>query len=325
MGTTPMTVHADNFLSNISVAYQGPPHIDEELFPVVPVSSQSDFFPKFSKQQFQDDIDTMAPGAAANDIEVDLEARGYYFADGHGYNLGIPDALVTNADPAVDLEIENTEKITGKIRLRKERNLAAMITTGNITQNATLSGTSRWDDYVNSDPVLAVEGYKETIQKSTGLSPSDFALQMSRPVFRALRNHPRIIDRFKYTVKPPLNLEQLAEVFEVKKIVLGESLYKTTLRGQTDTLDYVWGKQALLYYSPQNPGKRTPALGYTFMWTVRTEGGAPGMALEEGGGATIIKRWREEGKDSTMLGIRVYYGQQFIDANCGFLIASAIT
>lgn len=320
---SPMTTRADEFLSNISVAYKGPDHTDEELFPVVPVDKQSDLFPKFSKQHFQDEPDALTPGADANDIEVDLDARGYYYADGHGYNIGMPDPLMANADPSVELEIEFTEKITEKIRLRKERNLAGLISATNIAQNTTLSGTSRWDDYTNSDPILAVETQKETIQQSTGLLPNTF--QMSRPVFRALRNHPKIIERIKYTQKPPLNKEQLAEAFEIDRIVLSESLYKTTNRGQLDALGYIWGKNACLAYVPARPGKREAALGYTFVWILRQAGGPPGVDMRKsGGGGIIVKKWREEGRDSNMMGIRFYYQQQFIDSNCAYLWISAV-
>ncbi len=320
---TPMTAHVDELLSNVSVAYEGPEHIDEDLFPVVPVDKQSDLFVKYSKQHFLDEPDALTPGSDANDIEVDLDARGYYYADGHGYNLRIPDALMENADPGVELEIENTEKITEKIRLRKERNLAAAISTTNITQNTTLSGTSQWSDYVNSDPILAVETQKETVQQATGKLPNVF--QMSRPTFRALRNHPKVLDRIKYTTKPPLNTTQLAEAFEVDKIVLGESLYNTVHRGQTDSLGYVWGKNALLAYVPPRPAKREVALGYTFCWILRGAGGPPGTDMRKsGGGGILIKKWRDEGKDSNMLGIRFYYVQQFIEANCGYLWVNAV-
>jgi hypothetical protein len=319
---TPMTAHVDQAMTNISVAYQNLAHIDEEIFPVVPVDKQSDLFFQFSKQHFLDEPDDLSPGADANDIEVDLDSRGYYYADGHGYNIAIPDPLAANADPGADLDIEFTEKITEKILLRKERNAAGLIVVGNIAQNATLAGTSQWSDYQNSDPVNAIETQKETIQGATGLLPN--RLQISRPVFRALRNHPRIIERFKYTVKPPINLEQLAEVLEIEKIILGESLYNTT-RGRADALTYTWGRNALLFYRPPAPGKRVAALGYTFCWIVRPDGGPGGVDLRESGrGGMLVKRWRAEGKDSTMLGIRFYYAQQFIDTHCGFLWVNAV-
>jgi hypothetical protein len=323
MSTSAITVHYDTAMSNVSVAYEGEPHTDEELFPVVPVDKQSDFFVRFSKQQFQDEPDALTGGADADDIEVDLDARGYYYAEGHGYNIRIPDTLLANADPVVEIEIENTEKITEKIRLRKERNLASIINTTNITQNTTLSGTSQWSDYTNSDPILAIETQKETIQTSVGKLPN--VMHMSRPVFRALRNHPRVIDRIKYTVTPPLSEKLLAEALEIDKVVVAQSIYKTSARGQLDALGYVWGKNATLAYVPPRPGKRQVALGYTFAWILRSAGGPPGVDMRNSGaGGVLVKKWRDEGKDSSMMGIRYWYIQQFIDVNCAFYWASAV-
>lgn len=323
---TSMTTHIDVALSNVSVAYENPDHIDEQLFPVVPVDKQSDLYIKYSKQHFLDEPDALTPGADANDIEVDLDARGYYYADGHGYNLKLPDAIAANADPAFELDIENTEKITEKIKLRKERNLAGMITSTNITNNATLSGTSQWSDYTNSDPIPVVDQQKETIQQATGQLPN--VLQMSRPVFRTLRNHPKIIDRVKYTgdgARKALNEQQLADAFDVEKVVVGQSLYNTVDRGQADSLGYVWSKNTLLAYVPNRPAKRTVALGYTFVWILRSAGGPPGVDMRKsGGGGLIVKKWREEGKDANMLGVRFYYAQQIVDANCGYLWINSV-
>lgn len=324
---SPMTAHVDEALTNISVAYTGPAHVDEQIFPVVPVDKQSDLFFKFSKQDFFADLDALTPGADANDIEIDLDARGYYFADGHGYNYMIPDALMANADSGAELDIEFTKKITEKISLRKEVNLAGLINTTNITQNQTPTAPNKWSDYENSDPILAVETQKETIQQATGLSPQDYRLLINRPVFRTIRNHPRIIERIKYVQKGnPLTLDQLAEAFEIKEVVLAESLQQTAAyRGRADALSYVWGNNALLYYRPEQPGKRTAALGYTFVWIQRGSGGPEGLDMRASGkGGLLVKRWRVEGRDQTGLGIRFYYTQQFIDTNCGYLFNSVI-
>lgn len=323
---TSMTNHVDEFLTNVSVAYENAEHIDEELFPVVPVDKQSDLFVKFSKQHFLDEPDALTPGADANDIEMDLDQRGYYYADGHGYNLRMPDAIMANSDPAVELEIEETIKITEKIKLRKERNLASLISATNITNNTTLSGTSQWSDYTNSDPVPVVETQKETIQQATGKMPNVF--QISQPVFRTLRNHPKIIDRVKYTgngLRNALKADQLAEVFDVDEVIVARSLYDTVHRGQADNLAYVWNKNALLAYVQERPAKRAVSLGYTFCWILRQAGGPPGIDMRKsGGGGILVKKWRDEGKDSNMMGIRMYYSQQFIDANCGYLWLSAV-
>ncbi len=305
-------VHVDQALTQISVAYRNPAFVAEELFPVVPVQKQNDLFFRFSKQHFKVENDSYRPGTHATRLEVDLDNRGSYRCDGHALELPIPDELRENADPGAQLEVEFTEKLTQAILLAEENNTQGKISTTNIPQNTTLSGTSQWSDYVNSDPVPTVESAKETIQQATGALPN--RLFLPRPVFRTLRNHPRIIDRVKYTgtgARRQLTPEDLADVFDVEKVVVPAALKQTVNRGQADSLTYIWGKIALLYYTPDKPSLRTPAFGYAFLWV--------GL-----GAAYQVKRWREEGEDSEIIKVKKYYDLKIVEPNVAYLWQNAI-
>lgn len=320
-------VHVDTALSQISVAYKNPDFIfQNEVFPVVPVDKRSDIFFKFSKQHFRQIPDTAAPGSDPNEIQWDLDARGLYYCDGHKLNLPTPDEIEDNADPGADLDIENTLKLTEAVRLNEEINGAALLSTTNISQNSTLSGTSQWSDFVNSDPFLVVDQKKTTIRNSTGLMPNQMVIP--EQVFLTLRNHPKLIDRVKYTgtgLRNPLTADELAAAFGVSKVVIAAGLKQSVLEGRADSLTSIWGKNVLLYYKVPNPGKRTPALGYTFVWTV-----TPGQSgrlrgdLNSANGGFIIKRWREEGRDIDSMGIRYYYDQRIVEANAAYLFVNAI-
>lgn len=324
---TPNQVHVDEALSNISVAYDNPDLIfQKEVFPVVPVDKQSDIFFKFSKQHFRSYPDSKRPGADVSEIPIDLDARGNFFCDGHALDYPQPDELTANADPGADLDIEVTLKVTESIRLNEEINGAAQIVTANITQNTTLSGTSQWSDFTNSDPFLAIDQKKTTIRQSTGLMAN--RLLISEYTFLTLRNHPKLIDRVKYTqsgLHTPLTQGQLAEAFGVEQIVIGGGLYQNTPEGRTDSLTYIWGKNALLYYKPPRPGKRIAALGYTFVWMVRIGGdGKMRGDIASTTGGFLVRRYRYERRRSDVIGVEYYYSQQIIDANCGFLFVNAV-
>ena len=111
---------------------------------------------EFSKQHFRAYKYPYAAGQRAQQIEVDLDAHKY-MADGHALEDSITDDEREQADPSAQIEIEKTEKLTNIIALNQEINLFNnILTTANITQNLTPSGTSKWSDYVNSDPVSVV-------------------------------------------------------------------------------------------------------------------------------------------------------------------------
>lgn len=320
-------VHVDAALGQISVAYKNPQFVFEtDVFPVVPVDKDRDIFFKFSKQQFRQQPDAGRPGTKANELPLDLDARGSYVCDGHKLDLPTPDEIAANADPGADLDIEVTLKTTEAIRLNEEIYGAAKISSTNITQGVTLSGTTQWSDFTNSNPILAIDQAKITIQQSTGLIPN--RILMSNYAYLTLRNHPVIIDRVKYTesgVRDPLTAAQLAAAFGVEKVVIAAGLKQTAAEGQTDALNFIWGKNVLLYYVPPRPGKRIPALGYTFVWMLGLgKNGRLQGDLSNNTGGFLVRRYREESRRSDVIGVDFYYAQVFIDANAGYLFTNAV-
>jgi hypothetical protein len=320
-------VHVDSALSNLSVAYDNPDFVFvKEVFPVVPSDKQSDIFFKFSKQQFRTFSDSKRPGQLVNELPLDLDQRGFFFCDGHALDSTEPDEISANADPSADLDIETTLKVTEAVRLNEENNGAGAISTTNISQNTTLSGTSQWSDFVNSDPFLAIDQKKTTIRQSTGKIPNK--LIMSEYTFLTLRNHPKLIDRVKYTgtgLRNPLSPEELAQAFQVKKVVVAGALKQANPEGEADSLSYIWAKNVLLAYVEDRPSKRSVSLGYTFVWmvTVSPQGRMTGDLTSNTGGF-LVRRYRQENRRSDVIGVEYYYDQRFIDANCGYLFVNAV-
>lgn len=324
---TPSTVHVDQALGNVSVAYDNADFVfQKEVFPVVPVDKQSDIYYKFSKQHFRQYVDTKRPGTDVNEIPVDLDSRGTFFCDGHALDYPQPDEIASNADPGADLDIETTLKTTEAIRLNEEINGAAQVSASNISQNTTLSGTSQWSDFTNSDPFIALDQKKQVIRQSTGLLPN--RLLMSEGVYLTLRNHPKVIDRVKYTqggLRQPLTPEQLAEALDVDKVVIAAGMKQTAPEGRADALSYIWGKSVLLYYKPERPSKRVAALGYTFVWMVTvTPAGRMVGSMTQSTGGFLVRRYRWERRRSDVIGVEYYYDQRLIEPNAGFLFVNAI-
>lgn len=306
-------VHVDQALSNISVAYRNAAFVAERVAPVVPVQKQNDLFWQFSKEHFRAVEDSLRPGDDANEIEVNLDTRGSYRCDGHGLGIVIPDELRENEDPGAQIDIEYTEKITSQVLLNQEIKFASTVTNvANITNNITLSGTNQWSDYANSNPRLAVDLAKETVQQSIGEFPN--VLLIPRPVYRVLRNHPMITDQFKYTQnggRSFITAEQLAEFFDVEEVIVPAPLKQSVNEGVADALTYIWGTDALLFYRPTRPGLRTPAFAYHFLWT--------------GSGVSyLVKRFRVETRDADYLKIKKYYDQKIVAAGAAYLWKTAV-
>jgi hypothetical protein len=303
-------LHVDEALTQISIAYRNEAFVAEEVLPVVPVMKKNDVFFKFSKQHFRAYKDAYAAGQRAQQIEVDLDARGFYMADGHALEDSITDDEREQADPSAQIEIEKTEKLTNIIALNEEINLFNnILTTTNISQNTTLSGTSKWSDYVNSDPVSVVLAARRSVQQQIGDFPN--YLLLSQAVLDTLANHPRILDRVKYTAngaRNQLDEQDLARVFKVDKVLVSAAIYQTSNEGEADSLGYLMGNNALLFYRPPRPGLRVPSLGYTFFWAKRSG----------------VLRWRELSLESDFLRVKKYYAQQLVAPNAAYMWLSCV-
>jgi hypothetical protein len=302
-------LHVDEALTQISIAYRNQAFVAEEVLPVVPVMKKNDVFFKFSKQHFRAYKDAYAAGQRAQQIEVDLDARGFYMADGHALEDSITDDEREQADPGAQLEVEKTEKLTNIIALVEEINFFNnVVNTTVITQNQTLSGTSQWSDYVNSDPVAEVLKERRLVQQQIGEFPN--TLLLSQPVLDTLANHPRILDRVKYTAngaRNQLDEQDLARVFKVERVLVSAALYQTSNEGEADNLGYIMGKNALLFYRPPRPGIRVPTFGYTFFWAKRSG----------------VLRWRELSLESDFIRVKKFYSQQVVAPNAAYLWVNA--
>ncbi len=301
--------YLDQPLNTVSVGYKNDDYFAERLFPVVPVKKQSGRYWVFGKEKFKQYETIRHAGAEAREIAPWSLSNSAYFCDDHSLKDKISDEERANSD-ATDVEINTTENLTDAILLDLEIR-AANLVLGGAVPNTTLSGTSQWSDYVNSDPVAAVEAQKTVLKKTVARTPNTLAV--SYPVFATLRQHPKIIDRFKYTEVGVLDHPSLKTVFGVDNFWVLGAEYDTANEGQTPSLDFVWGKSALLAYVAPEPRRRELTLGYIFRWLF----GAPELS------GTLTKRYRVEAKSSDIVEVHRYDDVQLVASQAGYVFLNA--
>jgi hypothetical protein len=304
-------VHVDQALTEVSIAYRNAQFVADSVFPPVLVSKQSNKYFIYSKDNFRILDDARRPGARANEIDWTLSTDTYY-CDGHALAQAIPDELRANADQAIDIDIDTTEVLTDLIYLQREMLVAAKANDpAVITQNTTLSGNNQWSDFTNSDPIQAIEDQKPTIQKQIGQLPN--SLLVSYPVFKALRNHPKVIDRFKYSQVGIVQPDHLKSVFNVDNFLVATAVKNLSKEGAADSLDYVWGKNALLFFKPNTAGRRTVSLGYQFT-----------LLFGANTGGFLVKRYRDEARTADIVEVQLYYDAKVVAPSAAYLWLSAV-
>ena len=314
MPSSTQAVHVDAALTQISVDFSNDKlggYVSEGVFPVVNVKNASDFAFYMSKQKLRRYNTVIGPGADFPRLSLEYDKRLWYFADGHGVEVAIPDQIRANADPAAQLDIQSTRLATETVLVDQEYNLAqgilgtaALLSANGITY-VTLSGTNQWSSGNTSDPLVDVENAKITVANQAAVYPN--AMVISDAVYIALRTHPRIREYFKYPgqAMKPLSVDQLREYFGLEYMFVGAPRYQTSADGAADALAPIWGKNAVLFYRPANPGLMEPSFGYTFLWTGQ-------------GFGQLVARYREQWKVQDVLQCQKYYSQTIVTAGAAY-------
>lgn len=300
-------VYVDPALSQVSIKYANDSFIADQIFPVLKVSTMTGKYFVYDKSNLRVDKTQRALGSPSNEVDFGVTPSGSYSCNDHALKGFIPDQIQDQADAAINPLVDEAEYITEKLLIDRELALANLITnTSNVTQNVTLTGSAQWSDYTNSDPIGDVRTARTTIHQNTFKKPN--TLVLGKQVFDMLVEHPQIIERIKYSQLGVVSLELLARVFQVDRILVGETGQNTAKEGQTDALAYVWGKNAIVCFVSPQIRLKTLTFGWTFTYGLRQ-----------------AKKWRDEDREGTYVRIgNDNYIQSIVAVNAGYLIATCI-
>lgn len=255
-------------LTSVAQGYQNNELVGSALFPQVSVGSRAGKIITFGKEDFMEYSGlARAPGSATKRVQFGYASGDFALVD---YSLEgslpietLQEGMASDKGFSIDgaaMAIRKTQDIMA-LRLEiAQANLA--LTAGNYASSnkTTLSGTSQWSDFSGtSDPIAVVENAKDAIRASTGKRPN--VMVIGPTVLKSLRQHPKIIDRTKYTGRDVPTLDLLSALFGVR-VVVGEAIKATDAGVFSD----VWGKHAVLAYTETAPlaSMGTPTYGYTY-------------------------------------------------------------
>lgn len=256
----------DPVLSEIARGYINNELIGSALFSPVSVGQRGGKVIQFGKEHFQLYNTARAPGSRIARIQSAYGSQSYALED-HSIAEGVPVELMEEAGavPGIDLGRAAVMRAQNIIGLRLEFQQATLATTAAnyaAANKVTLSGTSQWSDLTTgvSDPVKDVEAGKEAVRAQIGRRPN--TLVIGALVMAKLKQHPKIIDRIKYTGRDVPTTDLLASLFDVQRVLVGDAVYVDASGVMTD----VWGKSAVLAYTDTSGvgDAGSPSFGYTY-------------------------------------------------------------
>ena len=277
-------VHISSALTNVSVAYfqDEENFIADKVFPMIPVQHQTDQYFVWSLADFmRDEAQIRSDGAESSGSGFNLVTQSYSAAV-YALHKDIGPQVRANADPAIDIDVTTTRALMQKLLIKRDRIFATkFMTTGLWTGSSTggdivgsAAGTPgtgfppKWSDDANGDPFTDIATQQTAILQGTGFMPN--RLVLAWPVFQALRKHPLVIDRIKYTAQPDakkVTETMLAQMFDVDEVVVSKAVYNGAAEGLTASMNFIVGNNALLCYAAEAPSLNEPTAGYTFAWS----------------------------------------------------------
>ena len=259
---------AEPVLTGLARGYQGNKFIWRTLFPVVDVPSRALKIPFFGKELFKIYKALRAPRAQSNKMSVD-------FRDVDTYTLEEWD-LYDEIDYAEIQESIQDERQYSTLKVQEAIELGIEAECADMAQNTAnypaghavaLSGTDQFTDYTNSDPrAVAKEGHS-VIRKKTGKQGN--VLVLGTKTLEALEDHPKLIDKIKYTQEGFPSTELLKKYFKVEDVIIGESIYYDST---TQEFVDLWSDILLLAYVDRQPQQQRNRKELSFGYTFRLKG-----------------------------------------------------
>lgn len=280
---TPSSVHVDAALTDFSIAYMQDEgnFVADKVFAAKPVIHQSDKFYILDKDDFRRDdaVVKRAPGAAAPRSGFTLSTDSYS-AESWWTSVPLSDLVVRNSDPGLALDEAATKMVTQRMLIRRERQFMTDFFGTGIWGTDVVGGTdfTVWSDYA-SDPEKDIDTGQEAILKATGQEAS--GLLVSYSVHKALKRHPIVKDKYKYTSSESITADMIARALELDRYLVAKASYNSNAEGASEVTAFAAGNNALLFHVNDSPSLMEPCAGAIFNWSGLTGNNDLGVAIDQ--------------------------------------------
>lgn len=270
--STQMKGIIDPLLTNVSSAYIPDSAIADVLLPPLKFSQYTGKLGAYGKSHLRIENTVIGGKGKYRQVETITRTTSGFEIEGHGLSGMVTKQDYKNVIDPFDAEKDETMGLTTILMLEKEKALAdALADTAVLTQNITLSGTSQFSDYTNSDVVSIVNAAKKAIRDGSGAVPNTLVLEYY--VAQILRYHPQLLDLlgFKFARPGGLTDQELSKALDIQNVYIPNCMYNSAKEGQADVLTPVWGKHMVFAAIPKAAGKYQISLGYN----IRLDDGQP--------------------------------------------------
>lgn len=287
----PFTI--DPVLTAIAIGYRNSAQtlIADDVLPRVPVGQERFGWTEYPLAEGYTVPDTLVGRKGrVNQVEFSGEQRTSEVED-HGLDAPVVQSDVKAAAAAraagtstYDPDARATEGVTNLVMLSREVRVAGVVQNPNnyaASRKVTLAGASQIND-PDADPIGVINS---AIEGTLVYRPN--TIVMGASAWSVIRRHPKLVNavRGSLTNEGMITRQQFTELFEVQRLLIGESYVNIAKKGQAANLARVWGKNlAALYIDPAANTDNGITWGMTAQFGTRIAGRIedPDMGLEGG-------------------------------------------
>jgi hypothetical protein len=271
-------------LTAITLAYQNRRLIADEVLPRTPVPSREFKWQQIGRDQMFTVPETLV-GRKGQPNEVEFggtETAG--FVRDYGLDDVVPNDDLESAPAGFDplgMAVGGSTELLALDREKRTADLVFNLNTYPAANRTTLSGTSQWSDYTNSDPYTAIQTALDGMLMRPNIGV------IGRLAWSRLRVHPKVTAALAPSATgntstsnaagQPATLQAVADLLELDQIIVGEAFINTAKPGQTASLSRCWGKHmAFLHQNPVATIRgNAVTFGFTAEWGNRVAGSMP--------------------------------------------------
>lgn len=289
-----------------------------EVLPVIDVEDKIGTYGSIPIEELLRDTDTQrAPTGKYNQVDWQFETKTFACKE-NGLKVPVDDNNTVAQRNYFNAELISAGIARDRVLRNLEKRIAALVfnTTTFTGASLTTAAGTPWSTVASATPVADVEAAVRKVYANSGMWPN--AIVMSRTTFRNCRLCADVVAKIHSSgagcsiKSADITPQMLAEVFDLKRVIIAGSSKNTAKQGQAASLSSIWANtMAMVCRVAETSNIEEPCLGRTFHWA------ADGSSI----GATM-ETYRDEDARADIVRARQDTDEKIIETNFGHLLTS---
>ena len=293
--------------------------IGNQVLKTLNVDRESGKYGKIPIEQLLQNADTKrAPGSGYSRGNFTFTDASFACEE-YGHEEPVDDREAKIYADYFDAELIATLRARSTIMIEAEKRIAAAVFNATTFTSQTTTVTNEWDDATNATPIANVNTAVNAIYDRTGVWAD--TLVINRKVFRNLRNCDKVKDAIASsgagdpTKLTDITVQMLAQVFDLKNILVAGGTKNSATEGQTASPAQIWSDEyAMVCKAASSNDIREACLGRTFHY------GGDGSQADG-----MVESYRDEVVRSDIVRVRHDVDESIIYTEVGQLLDNITT